>query len=132
VTQRLFGEALDALSHRVIGAAIEVHRHLGPGLLEKAYTDCLAVELAEQGIAFQKEVFLPLRYKSVVVNNAYRMDLLVEDSLIVELKSCEQLLPVHSAQLLTYLKLTDLQLGLLMNFNLGVMRQGVKRVVNGF
>ena len=109
-----------------------MHRHLGPGLLEKAYAECLAVELAERGLAVEKEIFLPLRYKSVLVENAYRIDLLIEKSLIIELKSCEQLQPVHSAQLLTYLKLTGLQLGLLMNFNLGVMRQGIKRVVNGF
>ena len=132
MTQRYFGDELDALSHKVIGAAIQVHRHLGPGLLEKAYLDCLAIELAEAGITTDKEVVLPLRYKSVFVENAYRIDLMVENSLIVEMKSCEQLLPVHSAQLLTYLKLTGLQLGLLMNFNLGVMRQGIKRVVNGF
>ena len=97
MTQRYFGDELDALSHKVIGAAIEVHRHLGPGLLEKAYLDCLAIELAEAGITTDKEVVLPLRYKSVFVENAYRIDLMVENSLIVEMKSCEQLLPVHSA-----------------------------------
>ncbi|WP_374326656.1 GxxExxY protein [Azonexus sp.] len=132
MTQRFFGDALDELSKQVIGAAIEVHRHLGPGLLESAYADCLIVELAERGMASEKEVLLPLHYKSVVVNKAYRIDLLVEQSLIVELKACDQLLPVHSAQLLTYLKLTGLQLGLLMNFNHGLMHQGIKRVVNGF
>ncbi len=80
MTQRYLGDELDALSHKVIGAAIEVHRHLGPGLLEKAYLDCLAIELAEAGIATEKEVVLPLRYKSVFVENAYRIDLMVEKS----------------------------------------------------
>ena len=131
MTQRQLASEIDALSHQVIGAAIEVHRHLGPGLLENAYVQCLAVELEERGLRVAKEIGLPLRYKSLLVENAYRLDLLVEDSLLIEAKATEQLLPVHSAQVLTYLKLTGLRLGLLMNFNCEVMRQGIKRVVNG-
>lgn len=131
MTPRLSGQDLDALSHQVIGAAIEVHRHLGPGLLERAYVECLTAELRESGILVATELTLPLRYKNVVIDNAYRLDLLIEDELIVEVKAVEQLLPVHTAQLLTYLKMRSARLGLLMNFNHEVMRQGVKRVVNG-
>jgi len=131
VTQRLSEQDLDALSHQVIGAAIEVHRHLGPGLLERTYVECLLVELRAAGLSVVSELALPLKYKGVVVDNAFRVDLLVEDELIVEVKSVDQLLPVHTAQLLTYLKMRSARLGLLMNFNHEVMRQGIKRVVNG-
>ena len=123
---------LDELSHKVIGASIEVHRLLGPGLLETIYIECLASELAEQGVAVKREVSVPIRYKGKELSKPLRLDLLVEDCLIVEAKSVDTLIPVHSAQLLTYLKMTELKLGLLLNFNVEVMRQGIKRIVNGF
>ena len=123
---------LDELSHKVIGACIEVHRLLGPGLLEAVYVECLAAELAEQGIEVQREVVVPIRYKGKELSKPLRLDLLVENCLIVEAKSVDALLPVHSAQLLTYLRMTEQKLGLLLNFNVEAMRQGVKRIVNGF
>jgi GxxExxY protein len=122
---------LDELSHKVIGACIEVHRLLGPGLLEGVYVECLATELAEQGVRTNREVIIPIRYKGKELSKPLRLDLLVDDCLIVEAKSVDALLPVHSAQLLTYLKMTELKLGLLLNFNVEVMRQGIKRIVNG-
>ena len=122
---------LDELSHKVIGACIEVHRLLGPGLLEAVYVECLAAELAEQGIEVQREVVVPIRYKGKELAKPLRLDLLVENCLIVEAKSVDALLPVHSAQLLTYLRMTEQKLGLLLNFNVEVMRQGIKRIVNG-
>lgn len=130
MTQRT-AEELSALSGEVIGAAIEVHRQLGPGLLEGCYVECLVAELAHCGIGAAKEVRIPLRYRDISIENAYRLDLLVEDELILEIKAVDGLLPVHSAQLLTYLKLANKKLGLLINFNVEVLRSGVKRVANG-
>ena len=122
---------LDELSHRVIGAAIEVHRLVGPGLLESIYVECLALELSERGIQVVREVPLPITYKGHEIDKPLRIDLLVENCLIVEAKSVEILQPVHSAQLLTYLRITGNKLGLLMNFNVVVMRDGIKRIANG-
>lgn len=122
---------LNELSHKVIGACIEVHRLLGPGLLEAVYVECLEAELSEQGIKVQREVIVPIRYKGKELAKPLRLDLLVENCLIVEAKSVDALLPVHSAQLLTYLRMTEQKLGLLLNFNVEVMRQGIKRIVNG-
>jgi GxxExxY protein len=122
---------LNTLSNRVIGAGIEVHRALGPGLLERVYSDCLFIELDEQGLRLEREVAIPVSYKNRRLESVYRLDLLVEGELIVEVKALESLLPIHSAQLLTYLKLTGRRLGLLMNFNVEVFRHGIKRVVNG-
>lgn len=124
-------DELNKISNTVIGAAIEVHRHLGPGLLESAYRQCLAWELQQQKLAVEQEVAIPLKYKQLQVENGYRVDILVEHELIVELKSVDVLLPIHNAQLLTYLKLTGFRLGLLLNFKVDVMRNGIKRVVNG-
>ena len=124
-------DILDELSHEVIGACIEVHRVLGPGLLESIYVECLAAELSELGIAVKREVIIPVRYKDKELSKPLRLDLLVEDCLIVEAKTVDTLLPVHSAQLLTYLKMTGFKLGLLFNFNVVVMRDGIKRIVNG-
>jgi GxxExxY protein len=121
---------INALSNQVIGGAIEVHRQLGPGLLESAYAECLALELKHLGINTRREVMLPLRYRDTVVENAYRLDLLVNDELVVEIKAIDCLLPIHSAQLLTYLKLVDSRLGLLINFNVEVLHKGIKRIVN--
>jgi GxxExxY protein len=125
-------EFLDELSHKVIGACIEVHRLLGPGLLEAIYVECLASELSEQGIEVQREVIVPILYKGKELAKPLPLDLLVGNCLIIEAKSVDSLLPVHSAQLLTYLRMTENKLGLLLNFNVEVMRQGIKRIVNGF
>ena len=124
--------ALNKLSGRVVGARIEVHRHLGPGLLESAYEECLAYELALAGLTFSRQKVLPVIYKDVALECGYRIDFLVEDRLVVELKAVDQLQPVHTAQVITYLKLLKLPLGLLINFNVPALRQGIKRVVNGF
>ena len=119
----------DPLSNRVIGLMLEVHRELGPGLLESAYQTCLAHELKTAGITYAAEVPLPVRYKGLALDCAYRMDFVVEQSLIIELKSVDSLLPIHEAQLLTYLRLAGLKIGLLANFNVPLLRQGLKRLV---
>jgi GxxExxY protein len=119
------------ISGKIIGAAIEVHRKLGPGLLESAYEECLCCEMALRGIKFERQVPLPLNYKGVDLDCGYRLDLLVEDRVIVELKSIETLEPIHDAQLLTYLRLRDAWLGLIINFNVIMLKDGVRRLVNG-
>ena len=119
----------DALSNRVIGCALEVHRDLGPGLLESTCKQCLAHELSLAGLQFQMERPLPVSYKGVLIECGYRLDILVENSLILELKSIERLLPIHDAQLLTYMKLAGVRTGLLMNFNVQYLRDGLKRMV---
>jgi GxxExxY protein len=119
----------DALSNRVIGSAIEVHRHLGPGLLESAYEEAIAREFSIQGIPFKRQVSLPLVYKDIKLDCGYRLDFLVDDCLIVELKSIDSFAPVHEAQALTYLRLADSKLCLLINFNVSVLKDGIKRVV---
>ena len=119
----------DSLSNKVIGCAIEVHRELGPGLLESAYEQCLAAELSRLQIPFQIQVDLPINYKGMPLNCGYRIDLLINNQLIVELKSIEQLLKIHEAQILTYMKLAKVNLGLLMNFNVPILKRGIKRFV---
>jgi GxxExxY protein len=119
----------EALSSRVIGCAIEVHRQLGPGLLESAYRTCLAYELQSAGLRFVAEMPIGLSYKGVELDCGFRIDLLIEDSLVIELKTVDRLLPVHSAQLLTYMKLANLRVGLLMNFQARVLRDGIQRLV---
>jgi len=114
----------EQLTERVIGAAIEVHRALGPGLLESAYEECLCHGLHVREIAFQRQVPLPVRYKAVSLDCGYRLDLIIEDSVVLELKCVERVLPVHEAQLLTYLKLTGKRVGLLLNFNVSVLTRG--------
>ena len=121
----------DLLTRRIIASAIEVHRNLGPGLLESAYEQCLCRELADSGLGFQRQVKLPISYKGTLLDCGYCLDLLVEDKVIVELKSVSQLERIHEAQLLTYLKLTGMKLGLLLNFNVVLLKNGVKRLVNG-
>jgi GxxExxY protein len=118
------------LSGKVIGAAVEVRRHLGPGLLEGVYRDCLAHELRVQNLSVERDVGLPVRYKEIEFDTAYRADLIVARSLIVELKAVDKLLPLHTAQLLSYLRLSRLKIGLLINFNTAKLVDGVKRVVN--
>jgi len=119
----------DALSNRVIGCAIEVHRHLGPGLLESAYMQCLAHEFTVNGIKFEIEKPLSVEYKGIRLDCGYRIDLLVENELIVELKAVEETLGIHEAQLLTYMKLAGIPVGLLINFNVERLKDGLKRFV---
>lgn len=123
----LIQHAANTITDRVIGAAIEVHRSVGPGLLESTYQVCLSRELELRGVVHQREVVLPLQYKGVTLDKAYVIDLLVEDSVIVELKSVATLLPIHEAQILTYLKLKRIPVGLLINFNVKVLHEGLKR-----
>jgi GxxExxY protein len=125
-------DALDRISLTIIQSATEIHRHLGPGLLESIYFACIVYELRDRGLAVMTQQLIPVRYKNLVLDGAYRIDLLVEDAVIVELKSVETLVPVHSAQLLSYLRLTEKRVGLLINFNVDYLIKGVKRVVNRF
>jgi GxxExxY protein len=118
----------NSLSELVIGAAIEVHRHLGAGLLESVYEECLCYELGQKKISFQRQLELPVTYKGLELNINYRMDLVVNDWLLLELKSVDKLLPIHEAQLLTYMKLAKLDTGLLINFNVPVLKNGLKRM----
>jgi len=120
----------DELSNRIIGAAIEVHRVLGPGLLESAYEECLCRELTLQDVLFERQKPLPVTYKGIYLDCGYRLDILVEKLVIVELKTVEHIEPIHEAQLLTYLKLSNLWLGLLINFNVPVLKEGIRRIVN--
>jgi GxxExxY protein len=119
----------DELSNRVIGLAIEVHRELGPGLLENTYKQCLAYELSQAQIKFQIEVELPVQYKKMHISCGYRIDMLIENKLIIELKSVDAIHPIHEAQLLTYMKLAKIKVGLLMNFNEKILKNGIKRFV---
>ncbi len=120
------------LTEQVIGAAIDVHKELGPGLLESAYETCLVYELGLRGIPLERQKPIGITYKGVPIDCGYRLDLLVDNSVIVELKAVERFAPVHKAQLITYLKLANCRLGLLLNFNCKLMRQGIQRVVLGF
>ena len=119
----------DELSNRVIGCALEVHRELGPGLLESTYEQCLAHELKLNGIRFELQHPLPVKYKGVRLDCGYRVDVLVEDKLIIELKSVEQMKGIHEAQLLTYMRLAGVKIGLLINFNVTKLKNGIKRFV---
>jgi GxxExxY protein len=116
------------LSNVVIGGAIEIHQHLGPGLLENAYHQCLARELSLRDIEFETEKAIPLEYKGIRLDCGYRLDFLIESKLILELKAVDKILPIHEAQMLTYLKLTGCKLGLILNFNVAVLREGIKRL----
>jgi len=131
-TQRLPEQvvtARDPLTDRVIGLAIEVHRELGPGLLESAYEECLCYEFGKNGLAFRRQVPIPVIYKEVNLECGYRIDVVVEDRLILELKTVERILRVHEAQLLTYLILSGIRTGLLLNFNAAVLKDGLRRLV---
>jgi GxxExxY protein len=125
-------EDFDRLSGEVIGAAIEVHRVLGPGLLESAYEECLAWELSRKGLKVERQVPIPVRYKELRIERGYRVDLVVSDAILLEIKCVDAFEPVHTAQVLTYLKMTGLKLGMLLNFKVDVMRKGIRRVVNHF
>jgi len=117
------------LTSRIIAAAIEVHRHLGPGLLESTYQACLRYELASSGLTFRQQQVLPITYKSIQLDEPYRLDFVVEEAVILELKSVDALHPIHEAQLLTYMKLSGLRVGLLINFNTVKLKEGLRRMV---
>jgi len=123
---------LNQITEAVIGAGIAVHRELGPGLLESTYETCLAYELVERGLKVERQKALPVRYRGIHLDCGYRIDLLVENRVIVELKVVERLEPIHEAQLLSYLKLSGSAVGLLMNFNVTELRRGIRRLVNNF
>ena len=122
-------ESKDPRTSAVIGAAIEVHRHLGPGLLESAYEECLCHELHLRGIDFRRQVELPISYKGLKLDCGYKIDLVVRNEIILELKAVDHILPIHEAQLLTYMKLTDKNVGLLINFNVSLLTKGIVRMV---
>lgn len=125
-------DQLNEISGKVIEFAIKVHTALGPGMLEGAYEICLMHELVSNGFKVKSQVTLPIIYHGIRLDAGYRIDLLVEDSVIIELKAIDRLIPVHEAQLLSYLRMSDLRLGLLINFNVRLLRDGVRRVVNNF
>ena len=118
------------ITEKIIGSAIEIHRHLGPGLLESAYQECLYYELTQAGLYVQKEKPMPVVYKKVKLDHGYRLDLLVENKIVVELKTVEAFTDVHTAQILTYLKLGNYKLGLLINFHVALLKHGIKRFRN--
>jgi GxxExxY protein len=119
----------DPLTHAVIGAALEVHRELGPGILESAYQECMCFELASRGLSVQRQVTLPVIYKTIKLDVGYRPDLIVENQVIVELKCVEKLIRIHEAQVLTYLRLSSIHVGLLINFQSQPLMKGIKRMV---
>lgn len=125
-------DRLNKLSNIVIGAAIEVHKTLGPGLLESVYEECLKTELQSKGVQVECQVSLPLIYKGMVTSKEFRLDMLVEDELIIELKAVDEIKEVHEFQLLTYLKLTNKGMGLLVNFNVPLLKDGIRRKINGY
>jgi GxxExxY protein len=125
-------EELDKITRSIIGAAIYVHNHLGPGLLESAYEACLAQQLAKRGLRVEKQKQLPVIFEGYRVDCGYRIDLLVENKIIVEIKAVEAVLSIHKAQLLSYLRLSGCKVGLLINFNVKMLRQGLSRIVNHF
>ena len=124
-------EETNEVSRKILGAAIEVHKSLGPGLLESAYEKCLAHEFSLRGLTFERQVRLPVIYKGMLLDCGYRMDFIVNEIIVLEIKSVEHVLPLHAQQVLTYLRLFGFWLGLLLNFNVEVLRQGISRIVNG-
>ena len=124
-------QRLNGITQNIIGAAIQVHRTLGPGLLESAYETCLAYEITQRGISLEQQKPLPLIYEQVKLECGYRIDLLVDGSVVVEVKSVEALAPIHSAQVMSYLKLSGCKVALLINFNVRVLKDGIRRFVNG-
>ena len=123
-------EDLNKISYTIIGLAIEVHKHLGPGLLESAYQECLYFEIKNEGLIVEKEKSLPIIYKGLKLKQGYRIDLLIENKLVIELKTVDNFTPVHYAQILTYLKLGKYPLGLLINYNSKILRNNIKRFIN--
>ena len=126
------GDRIDLLTEKIIGCAIEVHKGIGPGLLESAYEECLCYELAQNGLAFRRQVPLPVVYKGVNLDCGYRLDIIVEDLVILEIKAEDRLIAIHEAQLLSYLRMLDMRVGLLLNFHSSVLKDGLKRIVNNF
>jgi GxxExxY protein len=118
----------DAVTEKIIGCGIAIHRALGPGLLESAYEECIALEFREAGLSFQRQVPLPVVYKTIRLEQGYRIDFVIEGTVVLEIKSLERLLPVHEAQLLTYLRLSGVRTGLLINFGAAVLREGIRRM----
>ena len=125
-------EQLNRITENIIGAAIEVHRSLGPGLLESAYEACLTFELAQRGLKVEQQKPLPVIYREIKLDCGYRLDLLIEKTVIIEVKAVDRLAPIHQAQLLSYLKLSGCKVGLLINFNVEVLKDSIRRVVNDF
>ena len=120
---------INDLTGEVIGAAVEVHRILGPGLLESIYEECLCIEFDKRKISYQRQKEIPIIYKDTKLDSAHRLDIIVANNLIVELKACDSIQPVHEAQVLTYLKLTGIKVGLLINFNVPLLKKGIKRLI---
>ena len=118
-----------SITEQIIGMAIEVHPQLGPGLLESAYEECLCFELTAKGLAYARQVPLPVVYKEVRLDSTYRMDIVVENEVIIEIKAVDRLVPIHEAQMITYLKLSGLKVGLLLNFNSVLLKEGIRRIV---
>jgi GxxExxY protein len=125
-------DRINRITETIIGAAIDVHRALGPGLLESAYEACLLFELTDRGLKVEQQKPLPIIYREVNLDCAYRLDLIVDDEVIVEIKSVERILPIHEAQLISYLKLSGHKVGLLINFNVKMLKHGIRRLVNNF
>ncbi|MCK5186513.1 MAG: GxxExxY protein [Deltaproteobacteria bacterium] len=125
-------EKLNKITETIIGVAINIHRALGPGLLESAYEVCMVYDLVKAGLKVEQQKPLPIVYRGVKLECGYRLDLMIENEVIVEIKSVEKLLPIHQAQLMSYLKLSDCRVGLLINFNVKILKNGIKRVVNNF
>jgi len=123
---------IDEITGKIIGAAMEVHKGLGPGLLESTYEECLTYEISKLNLKYQRQIDLPVLYKDVKLDCGYRLDLVVEDEVLVELKSVEKLLPIHEAQLITYLKMGGYRVGLLINFNVELLKHGIRRKKNGY
>ena len=128
--QKLHATDINELTGSVIGAAIEVHKALGPGLLESTYEECLCREFQLKDISYERQKQVPVEYKGAKLDCGYRIDILVGNSIVVEIKACDTILPIHEAQLLTYLKLTGLKVGLLINFNVPILRDGIRRIAN--
>ncbi len=123
------GERFNANTEKAIGCAIEVHRAIGPGLLESAYEECLCYELSQCGLSFERQVPLPVVYKAVKLDCGYKLDIIVEDLVILEIKAVERIMPIHEAQLLSY-RMLDKRVGLILNFHMSIMKNGIKRIVN--
>ncbi len=125
-------ERINFLTEKIIGCAIEVHKAIGPGLLESAYEECLCYELAQNGLKFERQIPLPVVYKGVRLDCGYKLDVIVEDTIIIELKAVDRIIAIHEAQLLSYLRMLDLRVGLILNFHSSVLKEGIKRIVNRF
>ena len=122
-------QGINKITERIIGSAIEVHRELGPGLLESAYEECLCYELGRANFKCDRQIALPVTYKDIELNCGYKLDVVVEDVIVLELKAVERLMPIHKAQLLTYLRLCNRPIGLLINFNVPVLKEGIRRLL---